>query len=358
MSADGPSSGGPCQNVLECPAEIGHSSYVNIGPSIPGLLGAPANAACLLAFLGTIARIPAAPPPPPAPPSLPRAQVMSAIQRARAGAPVPTDAARPLTVVLLAHTKDHGPGAHDYPLWQKRWTLLLGGAGASGEPATNLHGPDVRDPDAARGASGVRVECAWGWPTTAQWEGADVVAAFCYLKWDQDRIAQVRRHLERGRGLVLIHSATWVKPAPSPEVAGLVGVGGFRKYRHGAVTLDLLSPEHPILAGLPSRIVLEDETYWPPTPLDRAGVRVLATGLERPADASDVGEPEPQPMIWTREQGRGRVFGFVPGHWSWTFDHPYVRLLLVRAIAWAAGEDARRFDNVGLRGAAIEPPLP
>ena len=49
-----------------------------------------------------------------------------------------------LHVVLLADEKDHGPagnGLHDYPLWQKRWALLLGGEEASEEKQVNLVGP-------------------------------------------------------------------------------------------------------------------------------------------------------------------------------------------------------------------------
>ena len=30
-------------------------------------------------------------------------------------------------IVLLADIKDHGENEHDYPLWQRRWALLLGG---------------------------------------------------------------------------------------------------------------------------------------------------------------------------------------------------------------------------------------
>lgn len=50
---------------------------------------------------------------------------------------------RELNIVLLADEKDHGPNEHDYPLWQKRWLLLLGGkqAGASSETHANLYGP-------------------------------------------------------------------------------------------------------------------------------------------------------------------------------------------------------------------------
>ncbi len=50
----------------------------------------------------------------------------------------------PLHVVLLADEKDHGPagnGLHDYPLWQKRWALLLGGEEASGAKQVSLVGP-------------------------------------------------------------------------------------------------------------------------------------------------------------------------------------------------------------------------
>ena len=121
-------------------------------------------------------------PEPPAP--VARAGVEAAL--AKAG-PAPGPAA-PLRIVLLADTKDHGPGAHDYPLWQAGWTNLL-----------------------AR-APGVMVETANGWPTDAQFASADVLAAFCYLAWTDERKAQVRRFQERGGGLVLIHSATWTKP--------------------------------------------------------------------------------------------------------------------------------------------------
>src|SRR5260370_19457167 len=31
---------------------------------------------------------------------------------------------RPLTVVRAASKQDHGPGQHDYPAWQKKWTAL------------------------------------------------------------------------------------------------------------------------------------------------------------------------------------------------------------------------------------------
>jgi type 1 glutamine amidotransferase len=96
---------------------------------------------------------------------------------------------------------------------------------------------------------------------------------------------------------------------------------------------------------------LVDESYFPPAPaLDPTRVEVLATSEEVAVDGQHAA---PQPMFWTYEVGKGRVYGCVLGHYNWTFDSPYFRLLLLRGVAWAAQEDPRRFDPVVLRGAAV-----
>lgn len=225
---------------------------------------------------------------------------------------------QPLTVLLLADKKDHGPGAHDYPVLQENWARLLGGA------------------------SGVKVLAAQQWPTEEQFRAADVIAAYCYLKWDTQRIEQVRNYLARGKGLALIHSATWTKPKPSADVASVTGVGGFQRWRHGVIKLRIEKPDHPICVGLPREMEMDDESYWPPTPEPVAsGYTVLAVSQE---------ESGPQPMFWTFEPGRGRVFGCVPGHFTRTFDDAYFRILLLRGIAWAGRTNPYRFDPLVLKG--------
>lgn len=261
-------------------------------------------------------------PEPPAPAALP--EVEAAL--AKAGAAVPSD--RPLRIVLLADKKDHGPGAHDYPLWQANWTKLLG-----------------RSP-------GVVIETANGWPSDAQFGSADVIAAFCYLAWSDERKSQARRFLERGGGLVLIHSATWTKPKPDPAVAELTGVGGFTRYRHGAVRVEIVADAHPVCAGLPPVLTLRDETYWPATPSPDPK-RVMTLAVSREVD-SPGGAPVPQPLFWTYEAGLGRVFGCVPGHFTWTFDDPWFRLLLLRGISWTGRSDPRRLDALALDGARVK----
>ena len=84
--------------------------------------------------------------------------------------------------------------------------------------------------------------------------------------------------------------------------------------------------EHPITKGL-SKIQLVDETYWPLIG-DPSKVEVLATAEE---------EGKAWPMLWTWKKEKGRVFGSVLGHYSWTYDDPLFRLLILRGMAWAAG---------------------
>lgn len=285
---------------------------------------------------------------------LPPAPTRAAVEGALVLKEAIAEGSRPLRLVLLDDRKDHGPagnGLHDYPLWQERWALLLGGRTASSARQVNLYGPPVKHAESTKGAGNITVECARGWPTDAQFTTADVIVAYCYLKWTDARKKQVAAYLARGGGLVLIHSATWTKPKPDPGVGALVGIGGFTRFRHGKVRVELTVRSHAICRGLPKTLYLTDETYWPPTPaVDTSRVTVLATSLEK---AGKSGRVRPQPLLWTYDAGRGRVFGCVPGHYVWTFDDPWFRLWLLRGIAWAAGGSPYRFDALALRGARI-----
>ena len=46
---------------------------------------------------------------------------------------------------------------------------------------------------------------------------------------------------------MLIHSATWTKPEPSPEIAQVIGIGGFQLFRHGPVRLTVAASKHPMI---------------------------------------------------------------------------------------------------------------
>jgi putative heme-binding domain-containing protein len=228
---------------------------------------------------------------------------------------------RRLRIVLAGGPKDHGPGEHDYPLWLERWSALF---------ATDPH---------------VAVETAQGWPSARQLDSADVIVMYSNNPgWDVAKGAELDRYLARGGGLVLIHYAVDGHQAVDALAAriGMAWQGGKSAFRHGPLEVDFSGSKSPITRGL-GRLKLVDESYWDLAG-DQASVDVLGSSEE-------VGRP--RPLFWTRSQGEGRVFVSIPGHYTWTFDDPLFRLLLLRGIAWTAGEPVDRFNELTTVGARV-----
>ncbi|MDY3554272.1 ThuA domain-containing protein [Gemmata sp. JC717] len=249
----------------------------------------------------------------------PRPRTLTEVSAALAGAPVPPAKTRPIRVVLVAGPKDHGKGEHDYPAWQKAWAELL----AAGE--------------------NVEVVCAMNWPAKEEFQKADAMVFFQRGDWNATRAADIDAFLERGGGLTYLHWAVdGQKDAPGfAKRIGLTwGAGG--KFRHGPLDLDFKGATHPIARNF-EKLKLVDESYWQLTG-HLPNERVLGWA---PEDA------KPQPLFWTVERGKGRVFVSIPGHYSWTFDDPLFRALLLRGIAWTAAEPVDRFNDLVLPGADV-----
>ena len=49
--------------------------------------------------------------------------------------------------------------------------------------------------------------------------------------------------------------------------------------------------------------------------------------------------------------GKGRIYTNILGHFSWSFDDPLFRILVLRGIAWTAKSDINRFHNLYTIGA-------
>ena len=124
----------------------------------------------------------------------------------------------------------------------------------------------------------------------------------------------------------------------------MIGVGGFQRYRHGPVRLDIAAPEHPICSGLPETILLDDdETYWPPTPMiDR--VIVLARRRSRKKQQGDPRRRPPSRCSGATNWAAA-AFSAACRATLKTFDNPLFRTFLLRGIAWAAGESPCRLDG-------------
>ena len=262
-----------------------------------------------------------------APPPRKRSEVESVLKRAPK--PAAETPLRPLHILLVAGPKDHGPGEHDYPGWQKQWAPLLAKADR------------------------VKVSTAFPWPQPEQWESADLVVFYLKTKWDAAQLADIKKLQDRGGGVVTIHWAIgcdqdWQRPA---QRFGLSYKAA--SYRHGAVALKLTDPSHPIALGLPPTMAFVDEPYWPFIG-DPSKVHVLGTseeqihrGDDRRANPGD-DTVQSVPVFWTAEPAdtKGRVFVTIFGHYTWTFNDPYFRLLLLRGMAWAAHDNPYRFDQL------------
>jgi putative heme-binding domain-containing protein len=230
---------------------------------------------------------------------------------------------KPLRILLVIDTKDHGIDEHDYPLWLDRWTRLL-----------SL-------------SEKVQVHSCEGFPTAEQLSKADVTVFYSRnSQWDLRTAALLDDYQERGGGLVYLHWAIEGRKHAMP-LAERVGLAfSFSKFRHGDMDLEFTAAEHPIIKGFQKGLKLTDESYWNLRG-EPSRVSLLATSQEDQA---------PQPQLWTMERGKGRVFACIPGHYTWTFDDPLYRLLVLRGICWAAKQDdMERLSELSLIGARVQP---
>jgi type 1 glutamine amidotransferase len=234
---------------------------------------------------------------------------------------MPVQNPRRLRIILAAGPKDHGPGEHDYPLWLKRWSALF---------ATDEN---------------VQVQTADGWPATRQLETADVAVFYSNNPgWDKGKARELDRFLARGGGVVLIHYAVdgHKEVEALADRIGLAWQGGKSAFRHGPLEVDFTRMKHPITRGF-EKLQLLDESYWNLVG-DPASVDVLGTGIE---------DGQKRPLFWAREAAKGRIFVSIPGHYTWTFDDPLFRVLILRGIAWTAREPVDRFNELATLGARI-----
>jgi putative heme-binding domain-containing protein len=249
----------------------------------------------------------------------PKPRTVAEVNAVLAGSPNPPAKTRPIFVVLVAGQKDHGKGEHDYPAWQKAWTELL------------------------TAGDNIEVMSAWEWPTKEQFKKADAMIFYQHGDWTPARAADIDAFLERGGGVSYVHWAVDGRK-DAPGFAKRIGLAAqLIKFRHGPLDLEFnRDNRHPIARNL-DRLKMVDESYWLLTG-ELPKERVIAWQTE---------EKEPRPLFWTLEHGKGRVFVSIPGHYSWSFDDPLFRVLLLRGIAWTAKEPIDRFNDLVWPGADV-----
>ncbi len=188
-------------------------------------------------------------------------------------------------------------------------------------------------------------------PTEDLWEKADLVV-FCLWpreEWDYDVIDAYQK---RGGGIIFLHVAlvggsNADTATKLPTRIGLsCGPGTKWGVMPSTLSLAAAAQDSPILKGFPAKFDLPEELYWGLSG-DPTGITTLLTAPACPTMENQGSSRAPKPneldgkewpVIWTREIGRGKVFATTIGHNFFTFDDPYFRIILLRAMAWTMNE--------------------
>jgi len=127
--------------------------------------------------------------------------------------------------------------------------------------------------------------------------------------------------VEGGKNLLAVHSATVVNEK-NTKFIGLIGARFTHHSPYHEFQVKIDDAKHPVTKGL-ENFKISDELYV----LDRIpeGADVLATA---------VWEDKIQPMVYTKECGKGVVFYNALGHNEVSFNNPAFQKLIVQGIKW------------------------
>jgi uncharacterized protein len=144
---------------------------------------------------------------------------------------------------------------------------------------------------------------------------------------DRGRAAIVA-HLERGGGLLALHTALicfdgW--PRWKEILGGAWEWGRSAHPPYGAIDVRFAEHEHPLTRGLPD-FTIDDEVY---------GDLAMTPDVQPLMYARAAGRGDWQPMLWTRNVGPGRVVVDALGHDRGAFTHEVHRRIVVRAAMFA-----------------------
>lgn len=171
---------------------------------------------------------------------------------------------------------------------------------------------------------------------------------------DAVQTAAFRDWLEAGGGVIAVHGAGdgsgaddgmwWYQEA----MIGPLFIGHPAAPQFQDAALNVLAPQHPVMAGLPARFTLNDEWYsfdGVPGPeftiLAGLDETTYSPVNNKYGDVSDLrmGEgAQNHPIIWSRCIGMGRVVYAAMGHEPEAFDAPEYQKILENSLSWVRKE--------------------
>ena len=167
--------------------------------------------------------------------------------------------------------------------------------------------------------------------------------------WTDRAQAAFIKYIEQGKGgWIGFHHATLLGEFDGfqmwPWFHQFMGGVRFKDYIatfvNGTVTVE--DKNHPVMKGISSPFVIENEEWYTYDITPRPNVHVLASVDENtytPATEKKMGD---HPVIWTNEQMKARNVYIFMGHRPEHFSNPVFTRIFSNAIFWAADQQERR----------------
>lgn len=162
--------------------------------------------------------------------------------------------------------------------------------------------------------------------------------------------ANLLEYVEGGRGLIVIHGAIAFQ-INAPSVSDMVG-GSFDWHpAFQPLTLDLVDPEHPLVAGFEGKgFVHSDEPYLFKNAYKDKNFRPLLALDVSKLDSATLQKPLPQDeyyVAWIKRYGQGRVFYCSPSHHPASYETKAMLRFLLDGTQYALGDLACDDSPVG-----------
>ena len=137
-------------------------------------------------------------------------------------------------------------------------------------------------------------------------------------------------HVNRGKGLLLVHPALWHNwDKEWPEYNRVLCGGGSRGHdRYGEFEVTVTDPGHSLMKGVQARFSLSDELYYFEPDSQGTPIRVLATAHSKIKDRTF-------PIVFVVQHPKSRIVGLTLGHDGQAHNHPAYRQILLNATQWA-----------------------
>lgn len=162
--------------------------------------------------------------------------------------------------------------------------------------------------------------------------------------WSEKAIPAFVRYIEEGLGgWIGFHHATLLGEFDGYPMwiwfSGFMGSIRFDNYiaEKASARVNVEDPGHPVMQGVSSSFVLDNDEWYTFNKSPRPNVKVLATVDESTYDPPSDIKMGDHPVVWVNEKMKARNAYFLMGHDQSLFDSNDFTRMFANAVRWASG---------------------